>query len=130
MENLTKNIWRHELACHCGCGFDTMDWETIEVVQDCCDHFAKILKVERVVLRINSAARCFEYNRKPVREGGPGSNDESQHPLARAMDIYIVGVQPMNVYDYLNKKYPNKYGLGRYGNFVHIDTRTNGPARW
>ena len=129
MGDLTKNISRRELACHCGCGFDSMDFETINVVQDCCDHFSAIIG-RRVVLHITSAARCCKYNRKPVSEGGPGSNDRSQHPLARPIDFWISGVWPSEIYEYLDKKYPDRYGIGKYKSFTHLDTRSNGPARW
>jgi len=127
--DLTTNISRHELACGCGCGFQSMDWETIEVVQDVCDHFADNLGVEKVVLTITSAARCYEYNRKPASEGGPGSNDNSQHPKACAIDLQIAGVSPQEVYEYLDQKYPNTFGIGLYKTFVHIDTRPY-RARW
>lgn len=124
MGNITKNISRHELACNCGCGFDSMDYETIEVVQECCDHFAEKLGLSKVVLMISSAARCFEYNRSI------GSNDNSQHPLARAMDITIKHVSPADVYAYLDTKYPGKYGMGNYPTFTHIDTRSGSAKRW
>jgi len=130
MGDLTKNISRHELACNCGCGLDSMDFETIRLVQDTCDYFAIKTGKVKVTLIINSAARCFEYNRKPVSEGGPGSNDASQHPRCRALDFKILDVSPDEVYDYLTKRYPGKYGFGKYDTFTHADTRTNGPARW
>jgi uncharacterized protein YcbK (DUF882 family) len=130
MGNLTKNISRHELACNCGCGSDSMDWETISVVQGTCTHFEGVLGVEKVTLRINSGHRCFQYNKKPISLGGPGSNDNSQHPQARAIDFSIDGVTPLDVYIYLVTKYPDKYGVGKYDNFTHFDARTNGPARW
>lgn len=129
MGDLAKNISRNELACRCGCGFDSMDVETIEAVQDACRYFADRLHVDRVTLRINSAARCLEYNRKPAAEGGPGSNDTSQHTKARAMDIRIEGVSPAELYHYFDTKYPGKYGVGLYASFVHIDTR-GARARW
>ena len=127
---LTKNIWRHELACKCGCGYDSMDFETINVVQEMCDHFAKELGIDKVTLIINSAARCLKYNRKPFSEGGPGSNDNSQHPLARALDVTLKEVTPYKVWQYLNEKYPNRYGLGRYNTFTHVDTASGGARRW
>ncbi len=126
---MTKNISRKELACNCGCGFQSMDYETIVVVQDCCDHFAEVLNLDKVVLHINSAARCYEYNRKPVSDGGPGSNDNSPHPRANAMDIAINGVHPDNICTYLATKYPDKYGIGRYRTFTHFDSRST-RARW
>lgn len=123
---LSKNISRHELACSCGCGFDSMDWETIDVVQDCCDHFADQLGLDRVVLDITSAARCYEHNRTPE----VGSNDGSQHPRARAIDFKIRGVLPADVHAYLVASYPDTYGIGKYGSFTHIDTRSGAAARW
>ena len=121
---ITKNISRHELQCSCGCGFDSMDVLTIRVVQDCCDHFADTLVVNRVVLRITSAARCLEYNRKI------GSSDASQHPKARAIDFKIDGISPAVVYAYLSAKYPDRYGFGKYKTFTHADTRSGPAARW
>jgi uncharacterized protein YcbK (DUF882 family) len=124
MGNLTKNISRHELACSCGCGLDSMDWETIEVVQECCDHFARQRGADKVVLTITSAARCFEHNRKIW------STDASQHPRARAIDFVIHGVSPADVFAYLVTKYPDRYGIGSATNFTHLDTRSGKKARW
>lgn len=126
MGDLTKNISRHEVACHCGCGDDSMDIETIRVVQEVCDHFARFMARPKVTLIVTSGYRCLKHNNSKA----VGSNSASQHPRGRAMDINIVDVHPHNVYDYLDKKYPGKYGIGKYDDFTHIDTRTNGPARW
>ena len=123
MTELSKNIFRHEVACKCGCGFDTMDFETIEAVQDCCDYFAHKQGVDKVVLIINSGARCLEHNRKI------GGSKNSQHLLGRAMDIVIKGVSPRDVYTFLDKNYDGEYGIGSYTTFTHIDTRS-GFARW
>lgn len=124
MGDLTKNISRRELACHCGCRFDSMDVETISVVQEVCDRFAAVLDVDRVILTVLSAARCSNHN---LAVSGA---ENSQHPKARAMDIQIDGVTPVKIYRYLDMTYPGRYGLGLYPTFVHIDTRSNGPARW
>jgi uncharacterized protein YcbK (DUF882 family) len=101
-----------------------MDWETIKVVQACCDHFEAVLGLDRVVLHINSAARCLEYNRKI------GSPDGSLHPKARAVDFTIDGVLPADVYAYLVSAYPDRYGFGKYKNFTHADARSGKAARW
>jgi len=132
MSQLTKNFWRHEMRCkgkNCdgqgnNCGFDTMDHETLRVAQAACDHFARQLGVPRVICHVTSAARCPAHNKNV------GSTPQSQHLLGRAMDIWIVGVSPQELYDYFVTTYPDKYGVGLYGTFTHIDTRTNGPARW
>ena len=36
---------------------------------------------------------------------------------------------PKALYDELNKRFPNKYGLGLYSWGVHVDVREN-KARW
>lgn len=124
MGDLTKNISRHEIACKCGCGYDTIDFETIKIVQETCDHFTNVSGSERVILDITSGARCAEHNN---RVGGAAG---SQHPQNRAIDFRIRGVNPFKVYDYLNERFPNKYGLGRYKTFTHVDSRTTGMGRW
>lgn len=135
MGNLTKNISDHELKCNCGgCDVRIQDHEPIiQIVQDVCDHFARKLGVEKVTLAITSAARCYVYNRLPIEFGGAGSNDESQHPRCNAMDIKIfvnnIQVSPVDIHHYLVTKYPDKYGLGLYKTFVHIDARSI-KARW
>jgi uncharacterized protein YcbK (DUF882 family) len=53
----------------------------------------------------------------------------SQHIKGRAADIAVKGKTPKEVYEYLDERYPNKYGIGSYEMFTHIDTRIN-KARW
>lgn len=130
MGDLTKNLSRSELACSCGCGADSMDYETVMVFQESCDHFAGVLGVAKVVATISSAHRCFEYNRLPVADGGPGSNDNSQHPQARALDYTIKDVTPAALYAHLDAKYPDKYGMGAYSTFIHLDTAFSFARRW
>jgi hypothetical protein len=47
----------------------------------------------------------------------------------RAADIVVRGKTPREVYEYLDERYPNKYGIGSYETFTHIDTRVK-KARW
>lgn len=132
MGNLTKNISRHEITCRCGkCDVRILDDEPIiQIVQETCDHFAKVYGVKRVVLKIGRGASCYVYNRSKA----VGSNDNSQHPRCCAIDFSISLpdgklINPKRVYDYLNYKYPDSMGLGSYRNFTHADTRPN-KARW
>jgi len=117
MGDLSKNFDRSEFACKCGCGFDTVDHETLGVLQDLRDWFKRKIK-------ITSGCRCEEYNKKV------GGADKSKHKEGRAADIQVDGIDPHEIYEYLNRKYPKKYGLGKYKTFTHVDTRTDGPARW
>lgn len=134
MTKITKNISDFELRCKCGyCKVRIQDHEpVIKVVQDVCDHFSAIA-AKKVTLIITSAARCYGYNRQPAHLGGAGSNDESQHPRCCAMDIKLfVGdtqIEPDFIYEHLDLKFPNEYGLGNYKTFTHVDTRAV-KARW
>lgn len=122
MGNLSKNLSRHEIACQCGCGYDTIDTETALIFQDCCDHFARTLNIQIVAI-IHSGARCLQHNRTV------GSKDTSWHVDARAIDFHIEGVTPADTFKYLDNKHPNRYGLGLYSTFVHADSRLY-KARW
>jgi uncharacterized protein YcbK (DUF882 family) len=124
MGDLSKNISRYEVACKCGCGYDTVDAETAWAVQAVCDGFAQLRGADRVVLNISSGARCPLYNRKV------GSNDRSQHAKGRAIDFTISGVKPADVYAALVAAFPDRYGIGGYKDFTHFDTRGGPAARW
>ena len=138
MGDITKNISQRELNCKCrnsNCSVTIhRDEPIIKIWQNVCDHFAARHDVDKVVLKITSAARCYEYNRVPVSRNGPGSNDQSQHPRTCAIDaqIYINGEQipPRHIHKYLDNKFPKSLGLGLYATFNHVDTRRTEKARW
>lgn len=113
---LSNDFYRYEFACNCGCGFDTIDTETLKVIQDARTHFG-------VPMIVTSASRCVKYNKRI------GGAKKSQHLVSRAIDCRVPGVSPKQVADYFEAKHKGKYGIGRYSNFTHIDTRAN-PARW
>lgn len=106
---------RKEFACKCGCGFDTVDFETLLVVQEVRHFLGRSVTV-------TSGCRCPEYNK------AIGGAKTSQHTKGRAVDLLVEN--PVAVYNYLCARYPNRYGFGLYETFVHIDTRSDGPARW
>ena len=107
---------REEFACKCGCGFDTVDAELLDVLTEIRFRFG-----EPII--INSGCRCESHNSKVG--GTPGS----QHLLGRAADIVVRNVSPQTVYDFINELYPDDYGMKAYATFTHIDTRTN-RGRW
>lgn len=113
---LSENFYRREFACKCGCGLDSIEMETVEVLQAVRDHFG-------VPVSITSGLRCKAHN---ARVGGA---PRSQHLTGRAADIKVHGVMPRAVYEWLVSEYPGRYGVGLYSTFVHVDTRP-GAARW
>lgn len=130
MGDLTKNLSRHEFACRCGCGEDTADYRLVTVIQEGCDYFSTVYG-EKVGVNITGPNRCRLRNKT---EGGV---DNSQHIWHRACDhhyfIKSTGriLSTDEVADYYNHKFQGIFGIGRYPNGrVHLDTRTNGFARW
>ena len=117
MGDLSEHFSRKEFACKCGCGFDTVDVEALLVLEDLRSHFNRSVTV-------NSGCRCIIHN---IKEGGSSG---STHVKARGSDVMVDGVPADDVADYLEKKYPGKYGIGRYVGRTHIDTKTGGPRRW
>lgn len=116
MGDLSKNFSRAEHSCECGCGFDTVDKELNDVLEDVREYF-------NAEVTITGPNRCKKHNK------AVGGAPESLHPEAKAADIKVKGVSPMVVADYLDAKYQDKYGIGRYHNRVHIDVRPT-RARW
>lgn len=113
---LNKYFDRDEFSCKCSCGFATVDVELLEVLTDVREFFdAPIV--------ITSGCRCYEHN---ISVGG---SKNSKHVQGIASDFYVKGIHEDTVADYLETKYNNKYGIGRYDGRTHIDTRST-PARW
>jgi uncharacterized protein YcbK (DUF882 family) len=114
---LSNNFSRAEFKCRCGkCDYDTVDAELIEVLQSLRDYMG-------LSIVITSGNRCPEHNENI------GGSKSSYHIRGRAADIQIKGVSPSVVQGYLKTAYPDKFGIGCYSSFTHIDTRTN-KGRW
>lgn len=93
-----------------------VDPELIDVLEDIRTHFNKPVNV-------TSGYRTPEYNTKI------GGVKNSQHTKGKAADIKVSGIPAKEVQKYLKHKYPNKYGIGSYSTFTHIDVRAK-KARW
>ncbi len=107
---------RDEFACKCGCGFAAVDYELLALLENVREHFNQ-------PITINSACRCPSHNAKV------GGEDKSQHMFGMAADFVVVGVSPAKVHQYLIGKYPDRYGIGLYKTWVHLDVRPV-KARW
>jgi uncharacterized protein YcbK (DUF882 family) len=123
MTRLTKHVWRREVACKCGCGFDAADVELVRTVEECVTYFEQTLAERKLTVVFNSWCRCARHNKD---EGGATN---SQHLLGRAVDFYIIGVHPERVANWLDKTFPRSHGIGRYNSFTHLDRRPE-RVRW
>ena len=113
---VSENFNRSEFACGCGCGFSTVDIELV-----------KLLELVRITFKqpitITSACRCELHNT------AVGGSYGSKHKQGIAADIIVKGTSPADVYKFLDNHAPNKYGVGLYDDFTHIDVRQN-KSRW
>lgn len=106
---------------HCKCGQDTCVVSFIN---------RKLLTVlEYIRSEFNRPVRITSGYRCPTHNENVGGSRMSQHVHGNAADIQVDKVDPKDVQDFLEDKYPNQFGIGRYNDFTHIDVRSN-PARW
>ncbi len=115
MGDLTNNFSRFEFACKCGCGFDTVDYMLLVVLEDLRCMYGRIT--------VTSGCRCRGYNRRI------GGKMFSQHKKGRAADIVSKDWSRETIQSYLKGRYSNRFGIGCYDDFTHIDVR-NRKARW
>jgi uncharacterized protein YcbK (DUF882 family) len=113
---LSPHFKRKEFACKCGCGFSLPDAELLSVLEDVREHFGK-------PVNINSACRCPDHNK------AVGGAPNSAHVQGIAADIDVKDVSPADVQQYVLNKYQDRYGIGTYNTFTHIDVRA-AKARW
>lgn len=113
---VSKYFEQSEFNCKCGCGQTVHSPELFEVLDDVREHFG-------VPVTVHSGKRCDKHNKKV------GGAPNSRHVVGDASDITAKGIEPSKVTDYLLKKYPDKYGIGRYKTFTHIDVRPY-KSRW
>lgn len=116
---------REEFTCECGCGFDAVDEELLEVLE----HLR--LEFDKPVI-ITGGNRCKEHNEKAQKEANSAyiaNSSKSQHVFGKAVDLKVVGIDADEVADYLLYAYPNSHGIGRYVGRTHIDVR-DVKARW
>lgn len=117
MGDLSLHFNRREFACQCGrCKQDTVDHELIRVLE-------VLRKVVAEPITITSGNRCYEHN---LNVGG---SPKSMHLFSKAADIQVKGWSPDEIYDLLDGWYDDKYGIGKYKSWVHIDVRPT-KARW
>ena len=112
---ISKNFSREEFKCKC-CDFATVDVELLKLLETIREHFNS-------PVNITSGCRCRLHN---VAVGG---SFNSKHMEGVAADIVVTGIQPKDVYDFVDAHAPNKYGIGSYKSFTHVDVR-NKKARW
>ncbi len=113
---ISEHFSREEFACKCGCGFATVDVDLLELLELIRVRFNK-------PVTINSACRCEIHNT------AVGGSYGSKHKQGIAADIVVRDTGSYDVYKFVDNHALNKYGIGLYTGFTHVDVRQN-KARW
>lgn len=116
MGDISKHFSRREFECSCGCGFNVVDKELLEVLEDVREWFKK-------PVQITGGNRCQKHN---IQVGGAL---KSMHVFGMACDFKVQGVHEDMIAEYLENTYPDRYGIGRYDGRTHVDVRDI-IARW
>lgn len=106
---------KSEFACKCGCGFDSIDYKLVSILESIRSHFG-----DRPVI-ITSGCRCAKHNAEV------GGVQGSRHVLGKASDFYIEGVHVNDLLAYCQELVNNgtlRYTYTNSSNMngvVHID---------
>jgi len=134
---ISEHFRRSEYACRCGCGFDAADKELNEVHEDLREYFTEKYG-DSVSVEITGPNRCIKHNETIQKKDNPeyvpfSSKSTHINGIASDLKVWIIWhkkqVPAGEVSDYLERRYPDKYGIGRYNNRTHIDIREI-KARW
>lgn len=121
---ITENFRLSEFDCKDGSELPTA---LLPNVLDLADNLQVLRDYLGVPIKINSAYRSLEHNRKI------GGTTSSQHLLAKASDIVVKSKTPKEVADIIehliSEGKMTQGGLKAYGTFTHYDIRGN-KARW
>lgn len=138
MGDISQHFSSWEFACKCRlvggrksagyCEGETRAAPELLEVLEKLRHDLTVDTGHEVRVEITSGYRCPAYNRKV------GGAKASQHCEGIAADIKVryankLQVDPDDVATYLENTYPDRYGIGRYESWTHIDVRPN-KARW
>ena len=105
-----------EFECKCGCSSLIINEELVEVLN-------KLREWVGGPVYITSGTRCEERNRKV------GGSERSRHLTGEGADIISSRKTPIEICQWLDTTYPDKYGIGLYQFHVHLDVRPT-YARW
>ena len=119
---ISQHFTRQEFRCRC-CNKATADHLLVEALEDCRSHFKTKYPKLDISIKITSGHRCVNHN------ANVGGAAKSKHLDGIAVDFIVRGVAADDVATYLEKQYPDKYGIGRYTGRTHLDVREE-KARW
>lgn len=123
MGDISRHLSRSEVACGCGCGFSTADYQTVLM-------FERARTFVGHPVRPTSWCRCHNHNeivQKKYNKDYIPNTSKSKHLEGIACDFPTN--TPKELYRFLDNLYPDSCGIGLYDWGVHFDSRPV-LARW
>ncbi len=123
---LSRHFSQREFACKCCGECCPISGVLLAVLEAACEALGT--DGLRARCHVTSGYRCPDHNKKV------GGAPNSQHLQGIAADIVLKRqsgdtIPPSEVADYFETRFPDKYGIGRYPGWTHIDVRKD-KARW
>lgn len=115
-EQVSTHFKASEFQCKDSTPIIFIDKELLNVLETVRSRF-------QAPVHVNSGYRTISYNYTV------STTYKSKHCMGMAADITVEGIKPEQVQNFLEAEYPDKYGIGKYKNFTHIDTREE-KSRW
>lgn len=121
---LTENFALHEFRCNDGTDVPAEYMDNVQLLADNLQIIREEINKPMILI---SGYRSPEYNKSI------GSRPTSQHRLAKAADIVIKDIAPVELWKIIlrliKEKKIHSGGVGLYTTFVHYDVRGRN-ARW
>lgn len=112
----SKYFNRKEFSCSCGCGFDAVDVDLLEMITKVREKFGAVI--------VHCACRCKKKNDEV------GSKDTSQHLRGKAIDFHVKGIVNDKIAYWIDEQLGETGGVGIYDWGVHLDLADKGKRRW
>lgn len=150
MGDLTTNLSRYEFDCPCDlpqCSRTPVDYVLADTIQAAADHFAGMAVITygegsfRIAVNVNSGLRCLAYDAEMKGKTPADFNGikVSEHVWGIAADFWFeivllstgtrIRIEDDQVVAFLEERFPDSCGIGRYDGRTHFDTRPE-KARW
>lgn len=121
---ITRNFSSEEMRCSDGTHVPEMYWDNM---------LGLFVNLQRLRNYLGKAIHINSGYRTPAYNTSIGGATNSQHLVAKAADIQVVGFEPAEIAKVIEGKIKNgemwQGGLGVYKTFVHYDIRGY-KARW
>jgi uncharacterized protein YcbK (DUF882 family) len=111
--DLTRHFSRSEFACPCGCGFDDISLELVNIL----DWIREFSMVRMVV---TSGCRCESYNKSK------GFSKTSSHVKGLAADIACTNARKRGILIATSVNYIQRTGIRK--DFIHFDIDKDKPC--